>query len=179
MRFSMTISGQGERHNGAAAVPKIKSFLRTIPLVVPFLQTEAWKSMRHALTIRFSDRENATYTQSYRSPTQCDALAGPELDYLFAKGGDRPIKIIVLGSSYGAEAFTLATILLSRRPGLIFEIHAYDIDKDVIEKAKKARYTQDEVHDNKMIPDAFLNTIFERDQDSHLVKKMIMENIRR
>jgi hypothetical protein len=92
---------------------------------------------------------------------------------------ERELRIVVLGASNGAEAYTIASALVARPgPAVRFSVHAYDIDVRMIEEARRARYSLAAVHDNPTLSEAFLSTTFERDGDFYVVRPEIARHVR-
>jgi chemotaxis protein methyltransferase CheR len=141
-------------------------------------KTTIWRKMRHKLSLLTSDRENSSFTGFLRLPTQFDALTGPGIDSVLAR---RPrqtsLTITVIGCSNGAEAFTIASVLKQRRPGLRFQVHGYDIDPECVRKARSARYSEDDVLRNKAITSEFVEGTFDRDGDVYAVKPEIAARV--
>jgi chemotaxis protein methyltransferase CheR len=155
----------------------IVDILKGIPGMQRLVQTERWKSFRHRLTLWQDGRINETYTQFFRLPSQFEALAGPVLDFVLSEREPGPLMITVLGCSNGAEPYSIASVLKTRRPQLEFVIRAYDIERNVIERAKKAIYSYEEIYDNAIITEGFTNATFERLNHSFVVKKEIKQNV--
>lgn len=110
-------------------------------------------------------------------PSQFEALSGPVLDFLLSDRKDKTLRIIVLGCSNGAEAYTIASILKNRHPDFRFTIHAYDIDEGMINKAKGASYAPDEVFNNKVITSVFVKTTFDIEKNCYIIKQGIQEHV--
>jgi chemotaxis methyl-accepting protein methylase len=92
---------------------------------------------------------------------------------------ERELRIVVLGASNGAEAYTIASTLLAHPdPAVRFSIHAYDIDAEMIEEARRARYTREAVHDNPRLDERFLSSTFERDGDFYVVRPEVARHVR-
>ena len=92
-------------------------------------------------------------------PTQFEALSGPVLDFLLKDREEKRLKIIVLGCSNGAEAYSIASVLKNRHPSVEFKIQASDIDNEAVNKAKSARYTSEEVFNNETDTVDFENSL--------------------
>ena len=103
---------------------RIRSFAdrRGIDSLPGYLQALA--ADRDALE-QFLDRMTINVSQLWRNPEQWDRLAGTVLPEL-AKAGT--IRAWSAGSSYGAEAYTLAAICRRVAPGCKVEIVGTDID---------------------------------------------------
>jgi chemotaxis protein methyltransferase CheR len=87
------------------------------------------------------------------------------------------LKVTVMGCSTGAEAYSIASILRKRHPDLTFTVYAYDIDKGCIDKAKSARYTQEEVLNNKIITSDFINDTFDKVDGYYVIKSDIRKHV--
>ncbi|MCL2039009.1 MAG: protein-glutamate O-methyltransferase CheR [Bacteroidetes bacterium] len=90
---------------------------------------------------------NETYF--FRAPQQFDALEKVIIPEIIAAKGSKinpTIRIWVAASSTGEEAYTIAIIALEKLrikfPGVNFQILASDIDRNVIEQAKKGVYKE-------------------------------------
>jgi len=145
-------------------------------LAESLIRTPLWQSIRHRLTLMTSDRNVATFTGFFRLPTQFEALSGPVIDSLFPHGTTGPVKIMVIGCSKGAEAYTIASVLKNGHPGLAFHIHAYDLNEDVIKKAKTARYMPEEVY-TKRIPASSMDATFYRENGQYVIKEEIAKSV--
>lgn len=156
----------------------IREFVKSLPGINYFIKTNIWKSFRHRLLLFFSDRTNATFTLFLRLPTQFEALSGPVLDFLLSNSQISNLIITVLGCSNGAEPYTIASVLKNRHPDLKFSIYAYDIDKEMIKKAKSACYfTKEEAFRNEMLTTSFINDTFDNYNHSLKIKPKIAELI--
>jgi chemotaxis protein methyltransferase CheR len=142
-------------------------------------ETMAWKRWRHRVSLVVDDRRNSQFTGFLRLATQFDLLVGPAVTMLH--GDDRhapPLSICVLGCSNGAEAFTIASVLMRYHPELAFQVRGYDIEPGCVEKARLARYQPDEIFNNKVITDDFVRATFDREHDTYLVKPHIAARVR-
>ncbi len=151
--------------------------MKNAPGINVLLKTNAWQSIRHRITLAMSDRENATFTGFLRLPSQFSALYGPVLDFLLSDGNVRSLNIAVLGCSNGAEAYTIASLMKTHARTIDFKIHAYDIDRAMIEKARDAVYGPDEIFNNKRITTDFVNATFDRTGDRYMVKQDIVKHV--
>lgn len=121
---------------------------------------------------------NETYF--FRAPQQFDALEKTIIPELIAsKSSKNPtIRIWVAASSTGEEAYTIAMIvqekLKIKYPGVNFHILASDIDRTVIEQAKKGIYKEYAVRN---IPKDQLIKYFKFDGTNYIlsdqIKKMV------
>lgn len=157
---------------------KVKSLLKKLPGLDGLASTDAWKLLRHRLVLYTGERENSTFTGFLRLPAQFEALAGPALDYLIEGKKAGPIKIGVLGCSNGSEAYTIASVIKSSRPGLEFSVYAYDIDRKMIEKGAGASYRREEIYNNRVITDSFIKNTFDTGKDAFTIKKGIRSRVK-
>lgn len=157
---------------------RIKMVLKTLPGVKLLVTTQIWQSFRFRMTLIFSDRENFTFTSFLRLPTQFEALCGLVLNFILADRDDKDIKIAVLGCSNGAEAYSIASTLKNQHPHLRFIVGAYDIDKEMISKARAATFRAEEVLSNKVITRDFLDSTFIVRDNVYIVKKEIKDHVR-
>lgn len=158
---------------------KIKKFLENIPAVNFLIKSNIWESFIHKIVLITSDRQNTTFTGFLRLPSQYEALAGPVLDFVLSDRTDKSLKIIVIGCSNGAEPYSIASILKNRYPKLRFKIHAYDIYREIIYKAKSATFEHNEIFCNPKITSDFVNTTFDfaREKNLYTIKKEIAEHV--
>jgi chemotaxis methyl-accepting protein methylase len=161
---------------GIMIIRKLIDIAKKMPLAEGAIKTQTWQDIRHRITLLTSDRTVATFTGFFRLLTQFEALSGPVLDTLFAGGALRPLKVIVIGCSKGVEAYSIASVLKDQHPGLGFKVFAYDVNNEVIEKAKSGRYAPDEVN-TKRIPASYIDATFDRENDLYLIKKAIAETV--
>jgi chemotaxis methyl-accepting protein methylase len=140
----------------------LKSATKRLPVVSAVLDTNLYKRLRHRVSLRTGRRENSTFTGFYRLPSQFEALTGPVIQFLAKEIEERPLEVIVFGSSNGAEPYTISSLLGTTHPDLDFRISAYDIDPEIIEKARSARYSPDEeVYNNRVIQEEFIHRTFD------------------
>jgi SAM-dependent methyltransferase len=131
----------------------------------------------HAQVLRDRPRSDShTYTCFHRSPLQLEALIGPVVDRLVTQGR-RSITISEFACSYGAEAYTIASELLFRRPDVTFTIRASDLHAETIAKAKAATYTLDEITQGLMVPAEFIQRTFDKTGEAYVVKPAIRERV--
>ncbi len=135
--------------------------LKRSPAVGRILRTRAYQSLRHGLVLRSSERNpQQTFTQFIRLPTQYEALAGPVLDFLLGEEEGRPLTITVIGSANGAEPFSIASVLLGRRPDVPFRVRAYDNNAEMVDRARRGLYTPKEVRAHDGVTDSFISRTF-------------------
>lgn len=124
------------------------------------------------------ERKNSHFTGFLRLPNQFEALTGPVLAYLAGRPSRPPLRIVVVGCSNGAEAYTIASVLIARAPAIEFVVDAYDIDGGVIEKARSACFDRDEVLNNKILTAEFIQATFDADGESYRVKEGVAARVR-
>jgi chemotaxis protein methyltransferase CheR len=153
-------------------------FSRLLPAGRYVRNTTTWKKLRHKLSLMTSPRQNSHFTGFLRLPTQFDALSGPVIDFILSRRRDtHPLQITDIGCSNGAEAYTIASVLVNRRPDLAFEIRAYDIEPGHVRQATSGCYEAGEVLNNKVLTDAFVRTTFDRVGDGYRVKRTIAGHV--
>ena len=130
----------------------------------------------HAMTLRWAPRDNHVFTQFCRLPTQMEVLAGPVLDLLGVRSRDE-LRIVVFGCSIGAEPYSIASVLRTRRPDIRVSIECFDIDADVIARARVGRYAADELKGTQVTRD-FIDRTFNATGDGFTVKPEIMAGVR-
>jgi chemotaxis protein methyltransferase CheR len=115
----------------------------------------------------FLDRVTINVSQLWRNPLEWESLARDVLPEL-AKAGR--IRAWSAGSSYGAEAYTLAALILDT-PGVRaggVEITGTDIDPRMVALARVGRFSEE---DARSAPAAQLERWFERDGDGWLARR--------
>lgn len=152
------------------------SYLKIIPGTRSLLKTDAYYALRYRLSLSFSKRKNETYTQFLRLPSQFEALTGPVLDFIL-HDELKPLKIVVFGCSNGAEPYSIASVLKSYHRDINFTIYGYDIERHMLDKAKKMTYSEEELFDNKMITGNFIDSTFVRNGSAFMVKNDIAERV--
>lgn len=108
---------------------------------------------------RFLDRVTINVSQLWRNPQQWSLLARNVIPEI-GKGGR--IRAWSAGSSYGAEAFTLAAVCKDAAPAARVDILGTDIDKRMVERARLGWFSADDARD---APRADLQRWF--DQSGH------------
>ena len=151
----------------------VKGF-RYVPGSAEIKQTMIWGKFRHRVSLLIDERTNSQFTGFLRLPTQFEALS----HYVSAmrsdgSGSSRPLAIGVIGCSNGAEAFTTASVLLQRQPGLAFQVRGYDIEPAIVAKARTATYAAEEIFNNKIITSEFVDFTFDRVGQQYVVKPHI------
>ena len=94
----------------------------------------------------FLDRVTINVSQLWRNPEQWDLLARKVLPEL-AAGGRARLKAWSAGSSYGAEAYTLAAVCAETLPRVRHEIVGTDIDRRMVERARSGIFSISDARD--------------------------------
>jgi len=144
-----------------------------IPYLEKYGDWVAWKAFRHWIALMVEQRANSTFTGFLRLPSQFEALSGPVISYLTKEQLSSPLRIVVMGCSNGAEAYTIASVLMARCPGVEFIIDAYDINADICEKARSACYNAGEVLNNQLLTAEFIQATFDVSHDTYRVKDRV------
>lgn len=111
---------------------------------------------------RFLDRVTINVSQLWRNPELWETLEQKILPELAESGRGR-VRCWSAGSSYGAEAFTLAAIATRAVPSANVSITGTDIDERMVEKARSGVFT---VADARDAPTATLAAHFTQEGDS-------------
>lgn len=132
---------------------------------------------KHRALLEHAERiDDHTYTSFYRSPAQLAALTGPVLDHINSSAGET-VLITVLAASNGAEAYTIASELLARRPDLRFSVSASDLHENTVAKANAATYTMDEITQGLRVPNEFIERTFDKVGDEYSIKPEIRSRV--
>jgi chemotaxis protein methyltransferase CheR len=102
----------------------------------------------------FLDRVTINVSHLWRHEDQWTALGRTILPELAERGR---VRCWSAGSSYGAEAFTLAAVARDSIPHARVEILGTDLDRRMVERARKGRFT---VEDARTAPPALLKKWF-------------------
>lgn len=121
--------------------------------------------------------DHHTYTCFYRSPPQLDAICGPVADALESSGVKHAV-INVFAASTGAEAYTIASELMHRRPSLDFTMRASDLHPETVAQGKSGAYTLEEITQGADVPEDFMKRTFARDADKYVVKMNIRAKVK-
>jgi chemotaxis protein methyltransferase CheR len=113
----------------------------------------------------FLDRVTINVSHLWRHADQFKALADHVLPEL-AQNTQRPsasgtggrIRAWSAGSSYGAEAYTIAAVAREAVPNARVEIRGTDLDKRMVERARRAEFSAD---DMRQVPPAVVKRHFE------------------
>jgi chemotaxis protein methyltransferase CheR len=103
----------------------------------------------------FLDRVTINVSHLWRHEEQWDTLARDVLPEI-ARGGR--VRCWSAGSSYGAEAFTLAAVCTESVPGATTSIVGTDLDKRMVARARTGEFTAEDV---RTAPAALLHRHFE------------------
>jgi chemotaxis protein methyltransferase CheR len=103
----------------------------------------------------FLDRVTINVSHLWRHEEQWDALAQEVLPAIARSGSIRGWSA---GSSYGAEAFTLAAVCAQTAPGAATSIVGTDLDKRMVARARTGEFTAEDV---RTAPAALLHRHFE------------------
>jgi chemotaxis protein methyltransferase CheR len=95
----------------------------------------------------FLDRVTINVSQLWRNPEQWALLQKQILPEVARNGR---VRAWSAGSSYGAEAYTLAAVC--REAGLVGEIKGTDIDRRMVERAKRGWFSADDARDAPRAP---------------------------
>jgi chemotaxis protein methyltransferase CheR len=162
-------------------ISKAKAVVRRIPGAVTLRRFVG--RGEHAVTLRFARRENILFTEFRRVPTQLAVLTGPVLDFLRAgsdgrAAADGPLRIVLFGSSIGAEPYSIAAALHEQSPGLQLDMECFDIEPSVVARARAARYAVDEVTRMRHVTPEFIAHTFDRIDSAFVVKPAIASSVR-
>ena len=139
---------------------RIRSFAdrRGIDNLAGYLQALA--ADRDALE-QFLDRMTINVSQLWRNPEQWERL-GQRIVPELAEAGS--IRAWSAGSSYGAEAYTLAAVCHRTIPAAQVSITGTDIDRRMVARARDARFSK---ADARGVPAAELKRYFVADGDDY------------
>jgi chemotaxis protein methyltransferase CheR len=110
------------------------------------------------------DRITINVSQLWRNPEQWDLIQKQLLPELAQEG---QIRAWSAGCSYGAEAYTLATICHVALPGKRVSIQGTDIDKRMVERARLGVFSND---DARTAPENLMKIGFDRVEDGWRAK---------
>ena len=150
---------------------------RIVRGVAPHLPS---KSSLYHLSLKIQPRKNTPYTQFYRFHHQYDVITDRVVPYLLEDpdtGGGQPIDIVLFGCSTGAEPYSLASVLLHRMPELDFDIRAFDLVPELVERAEVGTYEASEVHLSPFITPDFIDQTLDARGDRYSVKEAIREGL--
>jgi chemotaxis protein methyltransferase CheR len=95
---------------------------------------------------KFLDRVTINVSQLWRNPEQWEVLEDKILPDLAATGGNR-VRCWSAGSSYGAEAYTLAAIARRAVPRAQISILGTDIDARMVARARTGVFSAEDARD--------------------------------
>jgi chemotaxis protein methyltransferase CheR len=99
---------------------------------------------------KFLDRVTINVSQLWRNPEQWEVLEEkilPDLGSASAPGHANKVRCWSAGSSYGAEAYTLAAIARRALPRAQITILGTDIDARMVERARSGVFSADDARD--------------------------------
>jgi chemotaxis protein methyltransferase CheR len=110
------------------------------------------------------DRITINVSQLWRNPEQWELIQTQLLPELAQDG---QVRAWSAGCSYGAEAYTLATICHVALPGQRVSIEGTDIDKRMVERARLGVFSED---DARTAPEELMNIGFDRVEEGWRAK---------
>jgi chemotaxis protein methyltransferase CheR len=119
----------------------------------------------------FLDRVTINVSHLWRHGEQWTALSDHVLPELAARGR---IRAWSAGSSYGAEAYTLAAVARDAVPGVRVEIRGTDLDKRMIERARRAEFSSEDL---RQAPPAAIKRHFEPLSDGGAVARRELQRM--
>jgi chemotaxis protein methyltransferase CheR len=117
----------------------------------------------------FLDRMTINVSQLWRNPEQWDVIGKMILPEL-AKTG-RGVAAWSAGSSYGAEAYTVAALCRENIPAARATVKGTDIDKRMVERARKGHFSAE---DARTAPNGLLAKYFDKDADGFQAKRELV-----
>lgn len=102
----------------------------------------------------FLDRVTINVSELWRHPEQFTAVQDKILPELAAAG---PVRIWSAGCSYGAEAYTLATICAATIPNANVTIKGTDLDRRMVARAREGAFSPEDV---RLAPKALIGRFF-------------------
>jgi chemotaxis protein methyltransferase CheR len=121
----------------------------------------------------FLDRVTINVSELWRHPEQFQTLARHVLPALAAETGR--VRAWSAGSSYGAEAYTLAAVCRTAIPGAQVSITGTDIDRRMVERARGGRFSRE---DARGVPAAELKRWFEADGEGWRAREELRRIVR-
>jgi chemotaxis protein methyltransferase CheR len=125
---------------------RIRSFVATRGGDVDLLTYAATLKTDKAELNKFLDRVTINVSQLWRNPEQWEVLEERVLPDLAESGRNR-VRAWSAGSSYGAEAYTLAAIARRAIPRATVSILGTDIDARMVERARAGVFTAEDARD--------------------------------
>ncbi len=129
-------------------------------------------------TLRFVPRKNHIFTKFCRLPAQLNVFTTEVVDFLQADHNRTDLRILVFGCSIGAEPYSIASVLRSRRPDVRFAMECFDIESSVIARAQAASYSMAELDTKPALTPDFVASTFDRVADGVAVKPAITQAVR-
>jgi chemotaxis protein methyltransferase CheR len=120
----------------------------------------------------FVHRTTVNVSEMFRNPEKFRALRDIVFPELLA--ARRRLRIWSAGCSYGAEPYSLAIVLSELTPGVAHHILATDIDEGVLDRAKTARFSANDV---KGVEPKVLTRCFDPDGDGFRLKAAFAERV--
>lgn len=157
----------------------VRATYRPLRRMLPFealARSRWWQSMRFAMTQSYADRADKTFTSFMRVPTQFEALTDAVLPGVFGQQTSEALRIVVMGCSNGAEAFSIASVLSREYPSLDFAIDAYDLSDAMIAQAKSGRFPREHVVTVHPSND-FVTSTFDAEDEAYIVKPAIARRV--
>jgi chemotaxis protein methyltransferase CheR len=121
----------------------------------------------------FLDRVTINVSQLWRNPEQWTLLAQKVIPELVADGGR--LRCWSAGSSYGAEAYTLAATCRAVAPNATASILGTDIDRRMVDRAREGFFTED---DARTAPRRELDRFFDTTPGGFQAKDDIKRTVR-
>ena len=87
----------------------------------------------------FLDHMTINVSELFRNPEKWQELREKVLPPMLAQ--NRPLRIWSAGCSYGAEPYSLAILMDQLSPGVRHTIHASDLDKNILARAREGRFS--------------------------------------
>jgi chemotaxis protein methyltransferase CheR len=119
----------------------------------------------------FLDRVTINVSHLWRHEDQWTALAKTVLPELAARGR---VRAWSAGSSYGAEAFTLAAVAREAIPGIRMEIQGTDLDKRMVARARTGVFSRE---DARTAPVRTLERWFDKTADGGWQAKAALQSM--
>ncbi|WP_027717191.1 CheR family methyltransferase [Desulfovirgula thermocuniculi] len=133
-----------------------------------FGRGELWQELLNSLTV------NETYF--FREYDQLKCFAEEVLPLWVGNGAGRAgIKIWSAGCSTGEEAYTLAIIMEEMAQGYPWEIHATDINTEVLARAQEGVYNDYAV---RQVPDVYFTRYFTRVNGGYAVSPLLKRRVK-
>jgi SAM-dependent methyltransferase len=148
-----------------------------LPLSVSRLRpVRSYGHFLHMLVRRWGNRRQYFGTFFLRNRPQLELIL--KLSYLAESAST--LRILVLGCSNGAEAYSILATLRSARPELRVTLHAVDISREVLEIARKGSYSLNspELVGERIfqrMTEVEINKIFNREADHVVVQSWVKE----